>query len=68
VRKSISYGLSGCRGFTGRGIQDRHDNNRFFKGFRFSYIDRLLTKIAESGVDLMVVLCIKVFLRKFAES
>jgi hypothetical protein len=34
--KPSSYGLSEHRGFTGRGIQDRSDNNILFKGFRFS--------------------------------
>ena len=33
-RKSSSYGLSGYRGFTGLGSQDRCDN----KSFRFSSI------------------------------
>ena len=34
--KSGSYGLLGYRRFTGRGNQDRRDNNRFFIAFRFS--------------------------------
>jgi len=28
--------FSGYRGLTGRGIEDRRDNNRLFKGFQFS--------------------------------
>ena len=36
--KSGSYSLSGYSRFTGRGNQDRSDNNGFFIGFRFSSI------------------------------
>jgi hypothetical protein len=62
MRNSCSYGLLGYRGFTGRGSQDRRDNNRFSKAFNLVPHDRLLTKIAATGVDLMVVVWVKEFL------
>ena len=62
MRKSNSYGLSGYRGLTGRGIQDGHENSRFLKAFDLVPHDRLLTKIAAAGVDLKVVERVKEFL------
>jgi hypothetical protein len=42
--------------------QDSRYNNRFFKGILFVPHDRLLTKIAETGLELRVVLWAKKFL------
>jgi len=55
MRKSSIYGLSGYYGYTGRGSQDRRDKNTFSsKAFDLVPHDRLLTKIAVTGVDLRV--------------
>ena len=62
MRKSSSYGLLGYREFTGRGTQDKHDNNRYLMAFDLVPHDRLLTKIEATGVDLRVVVWIKEFL------
>ena len=62
MRNSSSYGLSGYRGFAGRGSQDRRDNNRYFKVFDLVPHNRLLTKIAATGVDFRVVEWVKEFL------
>jgi len=51
--KSGSYGLSGYSRFTRRGNQDRRD---------LVPHDRLLTKIAATGVDLSVVVRVQEFL------
>ena len=54
--------MSGYRGFTGRGSQDRRNNNRFSRAFDLIPHDRLLTKIAATGVDFRVVEWVKEFL------
>jgi len=54
--------LSGYRGFTGRWCQSRRENNRLSKTFDLVLHDRLLTKIAATGVDLRVVVWVKLFL------
>jgi hypothetical protein len=56
-----SYSLSGHIRFPGWRIQVRCDNNRLFEGFLVPR-DRLLKKIAASGVDSRVVVWIWVFL------
>jgi len=68
MRKSKSYGLPGYRGLTGRGIQDNHENNRFLKAFDLVPHDKLLTKVAEIGVDFECSLKAKeISHRTFAE-
>ena len=62
MRESCSCGLSGYRGFTERGSQDRHENNNFSKAFDLVPHDRLLTKIVAAGVDLRLVVWVKEFL------
>jgi hypothetical protein len=56
--------VSGYRGFTGRGSQDRRNNNTIDSSKAFDLVpyDRLLTKIAATGVDLRVVAWVKQFL------
>ena len=44
---------------TGRGIEDRRENNRYSKAFLSVPHDRLLTEMAPNGVDLRVVVWVK---------
>jgi hypothetical protein len=54
MRKSSNHGLPGyCRHIDNSRIDAI--NNMFFEGFRFSYNDRLFTKIAASGVESRAV-------------
>ena len=64
MRESSSYGLSGYRGCTGRGCEDRRDSNRFFFSKAFDLVphDRPITKIAATGVYLRVAVWVKQFL------
>ena len=62
MRKSSSYGLLGYREFTGRGTQDKHDNNRYLMAFDLFRHDRMLKKMAATGVDLRVVVWVNEFL------
>jgi len=66
-RKSNRYGLSGYRGLSGQGIEDGHENNRFFKFFDLVPHDRLLTKFAATGVNVMVVEGVKEFLLRSSQ-
>jgi len=60
--KYSSYVLSRYCRFTGQGSQVRRNNNRLFKGFRFSSTCWLHKKIVATGVDLRVVVWVKEFL------
>jgi hypothetical protein len=51
--------LSGYRGFTGEGSQDRCNNNKILKAFSLVPHDRLVMKITATGVDLRVVVWVK---------
>jgi hypothetical protein len=63
MRKSVSYGLSGYCGFTGRGVRtDAIIIIDFSNAFDLVPSDRLFTKIATTGVDLKVVVWVKEFL------
>jgi len=61
MRKSSIYGLSGYRGFTGREAKTDAIIIDFSKAFVLVRHDKLLTKIASTGVDLWVVVRVKEF-------
>ena len=61
MRKSISYGLSRYRALTGRGNRTATIIIDYSKFLYLVKHDRPLTKIAATGVDLMVVVWVKEF-------
>ena len=54
--------MPGQSGRTGRRARYRCDYNRLFQGFRLVPHDRLLMKLAASGVDSRVVVSVREFL------
>ena len=62
MRKSSSYCLSGYRGLTGRGVRTDWIIIDLSKVSDLVPPDRLLTKIAATGVDLRAVVGVQEFL------